>query len=426
MNAQFITRTAGSGYMSANSPGQLERPGERERPRVPFLHAVDNPVVTCLLSLSGYVCFVLLRWRIAADGNITKFVRAELPFAHPGRVPAGLYVFGSNGYDGQFYYRLALDPADLRRTAFGITLDHPYRLERVGYPALAWLFSLGHHGLVPIALVIVNVLALATIGLLGGMLAVESGRHAIWGLLLAAFAGFLKSVGCDLAEPVAAACLLGGILAYRRKHPAIAGLLFGYAVLTRETAIIMPLAILLVRVARAVLPRDQRRIPVCAADLAWFLPLLVFTGWQLVLRAATGTLIAASDLGDNAHGGLPFTQFVDAIRVNAGQLAVSSIDAYIWFAEVATLMMFVVAALVSLRSTTVPGCERVAFVAFIIELGILSNQIWTGHADLRSLDECYLLAVLILLRSPVKRLWPVATCAAVTVVIVATHQVLLM
>src|SRR5215472_12480270 len=119
--------------MNADYPSQLERIDERRPARTPFSYAIDSPVVTALIALAGYVCFIALRWWIAADGNITKFVRAELPFAHPARVPAGLYVFGSNGYDGQFYYRLALDPANLHRTAFGITLDHPYRLERIGY-----------------------------------------------------------------------------------------------------------------------------------------------------------------------------------------------------------------------------------------------------------------------------------------------------
>src|SRR5215472_11587855 len=165
----------GGAYVTnANFPGQLARLDGRTRPS--FADATDSPLVTALLALAGYVCFVALRWWIAASGNISEFVRAELPFAHPGRVPAGLVVFGANGYDGQFYYRLALDPTNLRPIAYGITWDHAFRLQRIGYPALTWLFSLGQHKLTPIVLVAVNVLALGAIGLLGGMLAVDSGR----------------------------------------------------------------------------------------------------------------------------------------------------------------------------------------------------------------------------------------------------------
>ena len=45
----------------------------------------------------------------------------------------------SAGYDGQFYYRLALDPGQLSgpRTASAWTAS--YRFVRIGYPALAWL-----------------------------------------------------------------------------------------------------------------------------------------------------------------------------------------------------------------------------------------------------------------------------------------------
>ena len=107
-------------------------------------------------------------------------------------------------------------------------MDLPFRLQRIGYPALAWLASFGQHAWTPVALVVVNVLALGAIGLVGGTLARDGGRPALWGLLLAGYFGFFISLGCDLTEPVAAACLLGGILAYRRGRPAVAGLLFGW------------------------------------------------------------------------------------------------------------------------------------------------------------------------------------------------------
>src|SRR6202008_2110594 len=117
--------------------------------------------------------------------NVTEFVQRARPYARRGQVPRGLAVFPGTGYDGQFYYRLALGPADLHRTAFGITMDAPYRLQRIGYPALGWLAALGRHAWVPAALVAVNVLALGAIGLAGGMLARDCGRHALWGLLFA-------------------------------------------------------------------------------------------------------------------------------------------------------------------------------------------------------------------------------------------------
>jgi hypothetical protein len=378
-----------------------------------------RPLAAALIALAGPLCFVLLRLGLAADGNITKFVRAAWPFSHRDRVPRSLFVFPTNGYDGQFYYRLALDPANLHHSAFGITMDAPFRMQRIGYPALAWLASLGQHAWVPVALVVVNVLALSAIGLVGGMLARGSGRHALWGLLLAGYFGFFISVGCDLTEPVAAACLLGAVLAYRRGRPVLAGLLFAYGALTRETVMIVPLALAVTRLIATVRGRARP----AAADLTWCLPVIAFGAWQLFVRAATGTFVLLTGFGSNASRGLPFGQFIDAVRMNLGLLSPPTGAAYIWFLEVAVLVAFVVVALASLRSAAVPAYERVAFVMFIIELGGLSADIWAGHADLRSIDEVYLFAVLILLPGR-RRLGALAPWAGLALAVAATHQAL--
>ncbi|MGO9294777.1 MAG: hypothetical protein ACLP52_13040, partial [Streptosporangiaceae bacterium] len=85
---------------------------------------------------------------------------------------------------------------------------------------------------------------------------------------------------------------------------------------------------------------------------------------------------------------------------------------------------FAVAALAGLRAAAVPGWEKVAFLAFGIELGFLSADIWTGHAYLRSINEVYLFAVLILLGGRNRRLPALAWCAGVTALIAAIHQAL--
>jgi hypothetical protein len=380
----------------------------------------DRPLVVGLIALTWGLCFVLARLLLAADGNITKFVRAAAPYTHRDRVPTGLFVFPSDGYDGQFYYRLALDPANLHRSAFGITMDLPFRVQRIGYPALAWLVSLGQHGWLPVALVAVNVLALAAIGLVGAMIARDADRHALCGLLLAGYFGFCISIGCDLTEPLAAACLLGGVLAYRRQHPALAGLLFAYGSLTRETVMLVPLAIGLTRLIGAC--RGKARP--ARIDLAWCLPTIVFGTWQVILQTVTGTFILATSVGSNSGGGLPFSGITDALLANLGLLWPPTGAAYIWFLELATLAAFVLLAFASMRTAAVPGYEPVAFVAFSIELGVLSPDIWIGHADLRSIDEVYLFAVLILLGSARRRLGKLALAAGLVLAVAAVHQAL--
>ncbi len=378
----------------------------------------DRPLLAGLIALTGWVSFVLLRLGLAAGGDITRFVRAARPYAQRNGVPRGLLVFPGNGYDGQFYYRLALDPADLHRTAFGITMDAPFRMQRIGYPALAWIVSAGQHAWVPVALVAVNVLALAAVGLAGGTLARDAGRHALWGLLLAGYFGFFMSAGNDLTEPVAAACLLGGIIAYRRGRPVLAGAAFGYGTLTRETVLLVPLALGLTRLISWV----RRAARPCAADLAWTVPVVMFAAWQLVLRQATGSVILMDSAASNSSPGLPFSQFADAVRMNLGLLWPPTGAACIWCLEVAALAACTAAALACMRA---PGLryERLAFVLYVVELGALSANVWSGHADLRSIDEVYLLGTLILLGSR-RRLGWLAAAAGLAVIVAGAHQAL--
>jgi hypothetical protein len=398
----------------------------------------DRPLLAGLIALTGWVSFVLLRLGLAAGGDITRFVRAARPYAHRNGVPRGLLVFPGNGYDGQFYYRLALDPANLHRTAFGITMDAPFRVQRIGYPALAWIVSAGQHAWVPVALVAVNVLALAAVGLAGGTLARDAGRHALWGLLLAGYFGFFMSAGNDLTEPVAAACLLGGIIAYRRGRPVLAGAAFGYGTLTRETVLLVPLALGLTRLISWA--RRPARPKAClvdlqpaatakihetrlrAADLAWAIPVVMFAAWQLVLRLATGSVILMDSASSNSSPGLPFSQFAGAVRMNLGLLWPPTGAACIWCLEVAVLAACTAAALACVRAPG-PRYERFAFLLYVVELGGLSANIWSGHADLRSIDEVYLLGTLILLGSR-RRLGWLAAAAGLALVVAGAHQAL--
>ena len=172
-----------------------------------------------VIAFLGWLGFALARWQIWAKGHLNLFIMAGHVYTHRAQLPRGLLLVPAAGYDGQFYYRLALDPFNWHATAFGITMDQSYRYSRIGYPLLAWIFSLGQHRLVPVVLVALNLLAVAAMAMLGGMFARESGRHALWGLAFAAYFGLVISVGRDTAEPLAEACMLGGLLAYRRGMP---------------------------------------------------------------------------------------------------------------------------------------------------------------------------------------------------------------
>jgi hypothetical protein len=356
----------------------------------------DQPALAGLIALLAALGFALARWQTWAHGNISRFIMVGMHFATPAQVPPGVPVAPTYGYDGQFFYRLALDPLNLSKTAYGIRMDRSYRYMRIGYPTLTWLFSFGQHFLVPAVLVAVNIAAIGAIGYLGGIFARDGGRHALAGLLLPGYYGLITSLSRDTAEPLAAACLLAGLLAVRARRPVLAALLLAYGALTRETVMVAVAAIAITRVI-GVLRRSQRP---GRDDLVWAVPTGVFVAWQVVVKAVTGSIPLLADGGRNA--GAPFIAPFQAFKSNLAHINTGRFDQYdLWFLEIAILALFTIAALASLRSTSAPVHERLAFVLYLIEICVVTPSTWGSlDADLRSFIEVYLLAVIILLGTP--------------------------
>ena len=150
-----------------------------------------RPIVPGSIALLAALAFVLARWQTWAKGDITRFILVGRHFATPSQLPRGVAVAPTYGYDGQFFYRLALNPVNFSHIAYGIRVDQPYRYMRIGYPWLTWLVSFGQHVLVPVILVVINIVAIGAIGYLGGMFARQGGRHALAGLVLPAYFGLL-------------------------------------------------------------------------------------------------------------------------------------------------------------------------------------------------------------------------------------------
>jgi hypothetical protein len=361
---------------------------------------MNRPAVPGVLAFLGWLGYALARWQVWAKGHLSLFVMAGHVYTHRGQLPRGLLLVPSAGYDGQFYYRLAVDPFNWSPTASGITMDQPYRYTRIGYPVLTWLVSLGQHQLVTVALVAVNLLAVAAMAVLGGMFAQQAGRHALWGLAFAAYFGLAISVGRDTAEPVAEACMLGGLLAYRqgsRGWYLLAAALFGYGAITRETILFAPAAIAVTRLVTML----RRRMLPGWADLAWLVPAAAYGVVELAVHVVIKgefPLLANS----NRNLTVPFTAMVDALRYDIAHITTDHLGLVdISLLEYATLAIFIFAGLAVLFLSTAPAHERLAFVFFVLQLGLLSSQIWTSvFGDGRSLIEPYLMALILLLATP--------------------------
>jgi hypothetical protein len=148
------------------------------------------------------------------------------------------------GYDGQFYYFLAVDPTHGRDY-----MDAPGIIySRIGYPMTARVLSGGNASVIPYMMVLVNILAA-----IGGTLAVAFflRRHRLppaLALVYGLFPGLAMAVLRDLTEPLAFGLAAAGLVVFdaRSKRRLLASaFLFGLALLTRETVAIFPVILAL-------------------------------------------------------------------------------------------------------------------------------------------------------------------------------------
>jgi hypothetical protein len=371
-----------------------------------LLGRLNNPIPVGLIGFAGWLIYVILRWQVWASGHISKFIMSGSndKVSDPAKMFPKISHVSSTGYDGQFYYRFALDPFNWARTAYGVTIDHNYRYTRIGYSVVAYIISLGGHGrLLPTVLVVINLVCVGIMGYLGAKFAREGNRHALWGLLFVAYFGLTISVGRDTAEPLSDACMLGGLLAYRHSRYILAALLVAYAVFTNEPVLVLPVALAIVRLYQFWKKQAKPGLP----DLVWVLPGLVYVLLEGIEKVVVkGKASGAADATQNLT--LPFKALVPGV-VRDIRFSIDSwtqpnfFDGYDYNLIIfIALLVIVVAAFAVIRSSAAPLHEKAAFVGFVlVEMVIASGQFWDAtFGDGRTFIEVYLTAVILLLATP--------------------------
>jgi hypothetical protein len=374
-----------------------------------------RPLQVGALGSGVALVIVLARLLVAADGDVSRFVVAGDMFVDAGTVDPDIHVFeGSGGYDGQFFWRLAVDPQEWDdEPAHGVRLDSAYRPPRIGYPLLAWLGAGGHPGLVAWSLVGVNVVAFGLIAGFGAVLADRAGRLPVWGLLVAGAPGLVLALSRDLAEVVTLAALLGGVVALSTgvsglgsgdrpgagldRHrtgsagPVLATLAWSFAVVSREQALVVIAGYGLWRLAGVV----TRRVRAGVDDLPWVVPPLVFVAWQGVLWASLGELPAAAASGSNLA--LPFADLVPAMgRWAQGDIARLEILTPV---QLVLAGVLVVTAFRFGRARLAPddGWLPVSLGLTALAAVCLARPVWDGPADLRQASDVFALSWIVLL-----------------------------
>ncbi len=187
------------------------------------------------LSLAVALAYVI--WRLTMAGWDPAAL-AEIGERYAFGDPAG-----SQGYDGQFAYYMAVDP---RPQSVATRLDVPaYRYQRVLYPMLARALALGRTDRIAWSLIVVNLASLFLGTLAVGEVMVSYGQRPGHALVYGLWVGLVAAVGVDLHEPLAYALVAGAWLVWVRDRPLTAALLAGLALFAKETTVLFWGALLL-------------------------------------------------------------------------------------------------------------------------------------------------------------------------------------
>lgn len=360
---------------------------------------LNAPIHAVWITLAAYAFFVLVKLALVGF-NPTVFINAGDRFAHSDALGNAFMIkTNSDGYDGQFFYRLALTPFTGQVNAHGISLDSPpYRHQRIVYPLLARIMALGRYDLVPWGLVAANLAALAGLAWVGATFAVQSGRHALWGLIIPFFPGFLMSLAFDLAEIVQAAFILLGIRAVAKRQYLLAAGMLTLAGMTREPALIVPgVGLLTVIIGFC---RHDRNI---RAVVAFAAPLVAYAIWQFALYLDWGQFSALSDSDQITFPLVGLVHGLAALK----SMPLKSIVLY--FLEMGFLILFTLTVISVYRGNPALRLVRGAWVVYAALQSVLSSSIWEyGLSFLRVSAEFFVLGCLIILASNRSRLLTVA------------------
>ena len=157
------------------------------------------------------IAFAIVALRLAThDWDPSIFVHAG-PTTEPANVDRVIRVEAKGGFDGQFFYRLALDPLTTKIDDRGIPLDMPeIRSQRILLPAMVWTIGWGSGRRTVWALIGANVVAMTLLFAAAAGLAENLKKPMWWGVALAGLPGTAVALTHDTSEVCAAAAARAG------------------------------------------------------------------------------------------------------------------------------------------------------------------------------------------------------------------------
>lgn len=312
----------------------------------------DTPWLCVLVAALLYGGMTLLRLR-NLDWDPSRFVFAGPNVCDPELTPPNLHIHpGQNGYDGQYFYRIAVAPFSFEKREAGIVLMPPvYRHQRILYPLLAHAAAFGQTHYIPHALIGVNLVFVCALAFLLGGYVRSFERHALWAVPAILFPGFPVTLSLDLSEIVALAGAVAGLWAWRKERRWWASAAFALAALAKEPTLLVAASVGMYETWRALREKDRARF---WGACRLFVAPLAYLAWLGFLYGMYGRQAYYG----NTNVTWPFMGYAEFVQSPFFDDVLKRRNQWGSYAFIAGLA---VASAASLRHTLVPGEVRAAW-----------------------------------------------------------------
>jgi len=226
-----------------------------------------------------YLAFLLL---FISKFNFNPSATIELSENHlmqyDGKIPSGVVIHKTDGFDGQYYYMMVLNPS-LEKIHIA-----PNFLQRILYPALAKILSLNITALLPIVFILINLASVLISSYVLLVLLKKYNANLNLVYLWAFNVGFLISITRNLTEPLMMCFIALMIYFFEKENHYWAASCLALALLTRELAITVYAAMLLYFLIK----KDFRKLALYSFSIV---PFLI---WETVLMYKIGAIALIS------------------------------------------------------------------------------------------------------------------------------------
>lgn len=256
------------------------------------------PIVIVLAAMHALVMYSIKPY----EYNLSSMMRIsqnEKEGVAPEYFQKGMVIFDDKGgYDGQFYYYVAMDPF-MNKGYF----KNAYRQQRILYPLTARLFAFGKESLLPYTLYIVNLWALA-IGMYFLILILKQySVNPMWSLFYGLSPSSIMTIQYDLPSPLSIALIIAAIYFYINRNLILTVVFMALSFLTREDSIVVFIPLLIWDYQ---CKRQFKRIVLLMSCL------IPFFLWQLFVTAKLGN--APMTTSAEAISFIPFSGVIGYIK----------------------------------------------------------------------------------------------------------------